>query len=241
MKKRLALLLAVLMLLCYGCASSLEKTYTVPSERRVSLPTGTVPEVDNEAVPATEIDIHVWMEKIVVPFAYCNGYGTTLPEVAGVVGMDCLRRNEGGTLYSLHKVKQGGWLLIFYRDRQEDPNVFCWYYVNKALSLSDFSSLEEGDSFNKALAVDPNLQIFRNLYNAVPDLFEPLPLVTYHYLSDGYLQMGFEEKDGTLSCMGKASFEGYSTREEDLARVPEGYVPYDCSLIPTDRQRIFGD
>lgn len=57
-------------------------------------------------------------------FDKCYGFMTaggvtqgskTLSAIDEAFGVECLRKNKAGNYYSVHKIKQGGLLYIFYR------------------------------------------------------------------------------------------------------------------------------
>lgn len=196
---RLASLLAAVPLLA-SCseAKRLEKTYTLPTEPPAASgapsageprPTATVPVSGEQPVDelVTEpCDIH----EVVQKYFTKDLLGTcTLEELAGDIGVECLRVNEGGTLYSVHEVEQGGRLYIFFG---EEHLPIQWFYVRKRLSRADFAGIEAGASIEEVKKIDPTTQIFENIYNTDLEYYKIQGCISWHYLDDGILEIGYD-------------------------------------------------
>ncbi len=129
----------------------------------------------------------------------------TLSAIDEDYGVECLRRNKSGNYYSVHKLKQGGLLYIFYRLNTYQSNgfydVFGWFVTQKKLSYKDFSTISKGSPYEDVEAVDPAADIYEQrrlsylekTTNRTASFF-----VTRHYLTDGILTMHYEFVDGKL-------------------------------------------
>lgn len=155
----------------------------------------------------TEIDIDAFVDTF-FPDPRVPDERVPLVDIAKKLPMECLRQKQNNLLYSIHKVKQGGLLYIFYplferTDVEEGMTFFNynWFYVVKPLQLSDFSSIMRGEEFKtgisvkKVLKIDPAARPFirRALMSkneTTGELVEHLE--TRHYLKDGALAFAFE-------------------------------------------------
>lgn len=199
----------------------LKQEYTAPSEptfdysaavseSAVSETKFQLPKIDNqtpyEKLLTKEIDIHAFMEK------YCTYSPFVSADIRAImddIGIECLREPETGTLYSIHQAKQGGLLYIFYL-RVSDTTYLTMsnFYVQKKLSSQDFSEIKEEDSFNKVKQIDPIAQIGENLYEANSSYWEKTGgCGTYHYLSDGVLELAFKKQNNRLIIIQKRLFD----------------------------------
>jgi hypothetical protein len=140
------------------------------------------------------VDIDDFIKKFYIqPLSMVLGY--YLPDIASGIGIECLRETELGALYSVHKVKQGGLLYIFYARIEKSiyVKVSGWYYVQKKLFSNDFAAIKKGSSISDVIAIDPAAQIYENIYNNEPFLYniKSVGLDTYHFLGDGILKIHF--------------------------------------------------
>ena len=158
MKKRILLLVVTAMALfsaaCSTPASELKQDYHVPSNPETPAYSSEakpveIPEPDNatpyQELLTKEIDIHSFMENYCLRDPYGSG---EIEDIAADIGIECLRETEAGALYSIHKVKQGGLLYVFYMNSPKYPeyhSIIRWFYVrgrasSKARSNSAASS-----------------------------------------------------------------------------------------------------
>ncbi len=93
----------------------------------------------------------------------------TIDQIDQDIGIECLRETPAispyktGVLYSIHKVKQGGLLYLYYKPAgyandqktRDIPRLFAWHYVKKSLSYADFASVKEGVSIEDVEKIDP--------------------------------------------------------------------------------------
>jgi len=128
-------------------------------------------------------------------------------------GLECLRKtqNKDGTivLYSVHKVKQGGLLYVYYNQMYIQKG--GWYYVKKKLSYADFSAIDEGSTPEEVLKIDPATQVYLNelfsdeSYKEV----ETAAVTSFHYLTDGCMHIHWHYKDGEPRVGRIVYFENY--------------------------------
>ena len=252
MKKIALFLLLTTILLFVSCTQNqaylkLKKEYAAPSEptsdysaaESESTTSGTtsetkfqLPKIDNqtpyEKLLTKEIDIHAFMERHCSLSVFASG---DMKEIVDDIGIECLRESETGTLYSIHKVKQGGLLYIFYvRISDTDYWTMSNFYVQKKLSSQNFSGIKEGDSFNKVKQIDPIAQIGENLYIANPSYWEKSGgCGNYHYLSDGVLEVTFKKQNGMLTVIHKKLFDF-----SEIPQMGEKNQPYIGKILGQD-------
>lgn len=235
MKKELLALLLIPALLLTGCKGNALK-YTYDKDAAYSRPEqeptmdisvdNTTP-VDPENDP---IDIHFIVEKCFLPHVYYE-----LADISANIGVPYLRETEAGALYSMHPVRQGGRLLIFYNNYDDTPvyenQIKQWFYINTSLSYKDFEAIREGDTIEDVIKVDPSEQIFKNIYNADPEYWnEHEGLATWHYLSDGVLELVYKTENGKLILCATQFSENFNIPRYDEA--VSKY--YDGHLLPID-------
>ncbi len=140
------------------------------------------------------VDVDEFIKKLYI-YPLSTNLGYYFSDVCKAIGIECLRETKLGALYSVHKVKQGGLLYIFYARLEHSPyvKVTNWYYVQNKLSSGDFSSIKQGSLFSDVLAIDSAAQIYRNIYHTNEFLFnlKGVGLDTYHFLSDGIMKFHF--------------------------------------------------
>lgn len=184
-----------------------------------------------EQLLKTEVDIHQFAETYCLQAGSATGNGS-LADIAADPGIECLRATEAGSLYSVHQVKQGGRLYIFYRRGQtaEDTSIVCWYYVTKPLSRKDFDAIQEGSTIQDVIRIDPAAQIQYNIYQATQGYWDATGgYGSWHYLDDGILEIGYQNIGGKLTVQEVHFYEDFSIRENRSI-----YYPYDGHLIPGD-------
>ncbi len=240
MKKMICFAVACLFCLCCGCTApnqELAAEYTVPSDSSVSSTPSDgkepVPAVDNKTpyrqLLTKEVDIHAFMQK------YCiksyDGQGN-IADIAADIGIECLRKTDAGGIYSIHPVKQGGLLYIFYYDYQgqvkiEEASVLRCIYMQKKLSSKDFASMRIGMTLEELKQIDPVAQIGANLYHSAPDWWEGCQ--TIHYLTDGILECAFREENGILRL-----HVFYLAQDFNLPQNSGVSHPYNGAILPQD-------
>ena len=206
MKRLFPLLLAAItLLLCLtGCG-------TTPPQESISVPEVTeeqerdlLAKADNttayneliKGYPV--IDIDDFVERFDPdPFGYDIG-DVRLYQIASAYGVPCLRKIDDSGYYSVHRVKQGGLLYIFYEEDKEHQ-VSCkqWFTVQKPVSRADFDYLKEGTRLSKIVKTDPAAAVFARM--AKKQLKEskddPAPFFTsWHYLTDGVMICTYKKK-----------------------------------------------
>ena len=246
MKKRALLLVVTAMALfsaaCSSPADELKKDYHVPSNTgdvtsSISSEAAPVeiPEPDNatpyQELLTKEIDIHSFMEKYCLRDPYGSG---EIEDIAADIGIECLRETEAGALYSIHKVRQGGLLYVFYMNNlptapDHHPVIRCMY-MQKKLSSKDFESIKEGSMLTEVKKIDSIAQIYENMYYSDPEYWESTGgCGSIHYLSDGILEIGFKERDGKLKV-----FASKLTEDFDMPQFTGKNYPYNGRILDTD-------
>ncbi len=232
MKKRLILLLFTFVCSLAACRSDpLKHTYTAASPSSESTKEDerqSKPPIDNRTPvePSEEaIDIHFVVEKYLL-----NSQNVHLSDIAAGIGIDTLRETEAGALYSVHPVKQGGRLFIFYVN-EENNSLMQWFYVNKSVSYKDFEMIQEGVSIDDVKRVDPAAQIFENIYNANEDWQKDGYAMSWHYLSDGILELGYKMENNKLIVLSKQFSGDFEVHRYNADKSPI----YDGHILPIDR------
>ena len=227
------------LLVSCGPKNSLEKTYTLPTQNAASsapaqapAPAVAIPvsrEKPAEELLTKEIDIHEVVEKYFTE--NLSGKGS-LEEVTADIGVECLRETEAGALYSVHEIKQGGRLYIFYTNDAEAPDYHAfvqWFYVQKKRSRADFAAIKIGSAIEEVKKIDPTTQIFENIYNANPAYWsEQKGYMSWHYLDDGILEIGYEIGSGKVMALNFT--DNYQISRYDANRV----LPYDGRILEMD-------
>ncbi len=149
-----------------------------------------------------KVDIHSFAQAysfVIYPWS------PKMSQIAAEVGLECVREISNGALYSVHEVEQGGLLYIFYnneewREEGKDRPVLRWFYVREDLCYADFEKIvEEGGTMDDVIKIDETEQIFYNIHSGEwigeepPELFP-----TWHYLSDGILELGYQREGDTF-------------------------------------------
>lgn len=238
--KRLWFIFLIFMILicstsCYS--SSLKKKYdTHRSEKEI------LEIVDNETpydkLITQEYDINDIVEKYFMP---CEKWNTALNiPISNIdVGLpiECLRQNKAGNYYTVYKIKQGGLLYIFYSPKIRDvfmpeQKIERWFYINKPLSYTDFSSIVENSSWDEIKKIDPGAQIYENMSNTRTG--ESI-VGSLHYMTDGILKISYIFSNDSKNIedsivLNKEYWEDYMTEYEYAVYVP----PYDASILPID-------
>ena len=227
---------ALIMLAASSCSNPLKEEYSVPehydlTSSKPPLPDVTV-SVDNEKLIAdtkSECDIHHFIEKYCLIDPYGEG---NLEEIAADIGIDFLRETEAAALYSVHKIQQGGLLYIFYANFPDSDYHYIvhWYYVQENLSSKDFEKIEEGSSLSDVKKIDPTTQIFENIFEADRESWEIGYPITWHYLTDGILEIYYTCENGKIRAMGKRFFDDFRVTQNASV----GYY-YDGRVLPIDK------
>lgn len=121
----------------------------------------------------------------------------SLAEIDEKIGIECIRKSKEKNYYSVHKLKQGGLLYIFYITFESSNDrllMHDWFVSQKSLSYADFSKIIEGSKLEEAEAIDPVASIYgQRVNNHKPsyDIF-----YSRHYLTDGILTLIYEHANG---------------------------------------------
>lgn len=130
------------------------------------------------------------------PYNLFNGKVIHISQVEETIRLQCLRQKPDGTLYSVHKVKQGGLLYLFYNTYADQKSyIRNWYYVQKKLTYSDFKSIKEGADMREVEKIDPATRVYRERLKEYKGTEEGIT-GSYHYLQDGILCLFYERVNG---------------------------------------------
>ena len=149
-----------------------------------------------------EIDIDLFIQRFDPhPYRFLEDKICLITQVEEEFGIECLRKTSEGILYSVHKVKQGGLLYVFYITREFDSTgryteINNWYYVKESLSYNNFSSIKEGTNIDNVIAIDTATHVFIDRLQAYDG--DILGLKSFHYLNDGIMVIFYRYKDGKL-------------------------------------------
>lgn len=248
MNKRIirVILSIVLILSLSACRSgnNLEaeyKTYTKYNENPIDSVEGiALPEdlVDNttpyEELITKEIDIHIVAQNLLLSSQY-----PSIEKIMEYIGIECLRYTEDGCAYSIHKVKQGGWLYIFYWTGHKEPpqsinelSVKDYYYVHEKISSKDFDDLViDKSTIDDVAKIDKGAQIYENIFVASAKDYA-LNYSSQHYLDDGILIIEYQNVDGKFVVYRKHLSEDYDLGK--FGRVVAIYVPCFSKILEAD-------
>ena len=133
----------------------------------------------------------------------------TIEQVDQKIGIECLRTTqplagfETASLYSVHPVKQGGLLYLYYKKGEpktpdgepEQALLYHWLYVQKSLAYADFESIKEGSPIADVKAIDPVVAIYEDRDHSYEDNAHT-DFRSQHYLRDGLLSVTYTYKNG---------------------------------------------
>lgn len=192
-----AILVVVISVLC-GCVATPEPTQSSqPEESQLSgwVENNTASVVD---LITKQVDIHDFSQASFSP----SFYGFSFKEMNRRYGVECLRSMSESS-YSVHKVKQGGYLYQFYDVVDSAYNGIGWFYVTKQLSSADFLTISAGQTtIEDILTIDPSTQIYINIFEADINRFvvsdDVAVYSTSHYLTDGIYEILYKYVDEKL-------------------------------------------
>ena len=162
--------------------------------------------MNNESSYDQLITNKIDIQKFADEFAtyYCIGTGT-LKRVDINFGIECLRKTDDDSLYSVHKVKQGGLLYVFYESRDDtspaetiaDDIIIHWFYIREKHTIDDFKNLVKNKStFEDVLKIEPSAQIYKNIYDANPSACgDGDSFTVIFYLPDRIYYLSFKKID----------------------------------------------
>jgi len=152
------------------------------------------------------------------PDFFLKGAAIRLKQLDEDIGIECIRKTDTGMIYSVHKVRQGGLLYIYYNttDNQNVTYVRNWYYVKKSLSFNAFTQISEGSNITDVEKIDPATSIFIKKFNNFSERRDSIR--TFHYLNDGILSYLFEYTDGKLVVSSVDFDENFYARDYGSAK-----------------------
>ncbi|MGI6249591.1 MAG: hypothetical protein ACOYJX_09425 [Acutalibacteraceae bacterium] len=181
-----------------------------------------------------EIDIDLFIQKCDEdPTVALFTKLTFITKVDDEFGIECLRETESNSLYSVHKVKQGGLLYIFYRYHSgtgKYAEIKNWYYVKEKLNYRDFSSVDNGSDIKEVARIDPVTDVYIERANNC-DKTKSIGMATHHYLEDGILMLIYRYKDGKFEVVEKDFRDEFTV---ELFFKEEKEEPYNGRVFPMD-------
>ncbi len=178
--------------------------------------------------------------------AYCTYYScaiwTTPPSIAKIdedFGIECMRKNEAGNYYSVHKSAEGGLLYVFYKMGDQFPEsyleMYSWFAVQKKLSYKDFSAIKRGSDIEAVKAIDPVAAVYgEHALNYIKNRDEDatgMKFYSQHYLTDGILNILYSYRDGKYVVYYMYLNEDFQV---DLLEKSDS-EPYDGNVLKIDR------
>ncbi len=241
-----SVLLILCLTLCCACEAnkSLKKDYVldeIPDHDYDSVSYTVDNTTPYEELITKKVDIHTFAQKY---SSFIFPWTVDMSQICNDVGIECIRETDEGALYSVHKVKQGGLLYVFYnneswREKNDDRWVRRWFYVREDLKYADFKQvLEEKGTMSDIIAVDEAGQIFDNIFSGEwvdekksVDYFDKGYYSTWHYLSDGILEIGYR-KQGDERGIYYHKLEADFNLSDGRDGVDE---PYNAKILEIDR------
>ena len=219
-----------------GKEISLEANYEMKTNEEIEITQDYgVFQVDNET-PYQElitktVDIHTFAQ-----YFHMYGYNRGIDDVMEVIGVECLRETPMDTLYSVHKVEQGGLLYIFYHNDDPEAEIRTneirqWFYVPKRIKYTEISKLKgKGATIEDVIKIDKADQIFLNCYRADPMYQgEEGVLTTYHFCEGGILETTYYWIHGEFVCA-PSTMPNYFLSDIKISN----YDIYDTRILAMD-------
>lgn len=189
----------------------------------------------HDSVKTQSVNIHCFVQRYT---GAARPYVHYMGELLNDIGIGALRETEEGALYSIYSVDQGGKLLVFYnneewREETADRPILRWFYVREELCFNDFKELiENRSSMEEVIHVDETEQIFENIWfgDWPAEEQKPEEFVTWHYLSDGILELWYRQEKGdavVFDYVWKPDFD-----LEDWQA--ETHTPYNARVLDID-------
>ena len=127
--------------------------------------------------------------------------------------IECLRKPNDNSLYSINKTDSGGVLYTFFGGSHEDNNLYCWYYVLKSLEYNDFQSIvSETSTIDDVKQIDPATIIYESMIHE-QETNDDYQMYSAHYLKDGILRINYALKDGAYIIVGMDYSKGFFATE----------------------------
>jgi hypothetical protein len=120
-----------------------------------------------------------------------------IQDVEQELPLENLRQVDEGHYYAVYKVKEAGWLYLFFNGiKNDEKNVLLHAGATllsvKTLRHDDFDGIKAGDSLDKVIAVDPTARFMPE------NLTEGLVPHTRHLLTDGVLLITYTQTDDSF-------------------------------------------
>ena len=178
--------------------------------------TGTI-KINNTDSYAKLITTEYSIDGFISAFTARNIYGQgTVAEIHSCMPIECLRWPDSGTLYSVHKIREGGLLYIFYDTHGltqtndiQDATVLRWFYVQKNLSSKEYS---DAQTLNDVAEIDSAGKVFEEICYKDTERWsaDGYKFASWHYVSDGIYEIAYEYKDGEWKIFDSRLLPDYS-------------------------------
>lgn len=234
----------LLVFLCTACQATPSGADTPTSVIQGRADSATISDrINNDAPYLSLITASIDLDDSLLDYLFSQElypHTPTIEQSNKQIKIECLRESqpppgyETKSLYSVHKVQQGGLLYLYYREATPGYEkgkgsmlFYHWLYVQKDLALSDFASIKEGSLADDVMAIDPVTAVY--LDRALHDK-ESLHagFRSQHYLRDGLLSITYAYKNGkyvveriTNRPLFQMFEDGMSTSEAVCAQVLE--------------------
>jgi len=203
--------------------SDMETSSALATESKMPL---TDQKMSYQQVISDSIDVYDFIDTYAVSNGEVDKF-VTIDTVNRNFKIECLRMSRDEKYsYSLHKIADGGLLLVFYGN--DNGGMAMWYPISKPLYYSDFFNIKSGKSSAKdVLMIDPAAKYF--LYEK--DLKVNRFYFSRHYLKDGILTIRYQNKSGEMivedmeySKNFKHVYLGYSSAVSSIFEIyPQDY------------------
>ncbi|MBQ8732745.1 MAG: hypothetical protein IJY82_07960 [Oscillospiraceae bacterium] len=205
----------------------------------ISPPTGTpVPDVDNttpwQELCTTTITLEQFIASFEEPFISEISLKPTIEDVAGSIGIECLRSPREGVWYSVHPVREGGLVYCFYHSFLfEEKYLLAYFWVPKKASLADCPEIQKEMTLSQLKRLFPQAELWEKSWNADPEFWKgstPPHFSGSVYLTDGILRIAFQENDG------QATVAAVSKRDNHFMNlgILDAHSPYNGEILPLD-------
>lgn len=181
-----------------------------------------------------ELDIHSFIDYYGSILTIYRHY--EIDEVVLNIGIECLRHTDTNSLYSVHKVKQGGLIYMFYHTDLygtadfEDTKLNHWFYVCNKTSYDDFKNITPNVSTLKdVMNIDKGAYIFEDIFHLHREEFGE-GMETWHYLEDGICHIRYGYIDGELVVV-NISLEDSSNLIDNSLSIRQ---PCDARILEMD-------
>ena len=155
-------------------------------------------------------------------FSY-QQYLETVDEIAPV---ECIRKTGEDSAYVIYRTELG-WVYLFFKQQYDRWFFYNGAYVQKHLSVSDFSEVQALDSMDAIAAIDPSVDEWRKVeMNQDTDQY-----TTIHLTSDGVVVIEYQVDNGAPLVSRVTISDDYKWTDY---RWEQQGVTYDYQILSQD-------